>query len=141
MACDNQVGVRNIFLTFTDCDTGSRFGPFVHELSGDEQPQYKLCAFSNEPMTGGYVRRTRDNQMIELSVIRNLQIPLAFYQGCSAVDITVEHYNGMVITGLDGTGTGDETSDGHEVSMTLVFRELDELLPSGTADAAPALAA
>jgi hypothetical protein len=70
------------------------------------------------------------NNQIELTVIRNLGVPLALYQGCGALDITIEHYNGLVYTGISGTSTGDASSDGHEVTITATFREIDELLPA-----------
>lgn len=127
--CPNQVGVRNIIIKFTDCDNNRVYGPISHELSGDEQPQYRLCEYSNEPLPGGYVRRTKGNNEISLTVVRNLGIPLALYQGCGSIDLTIEHFNGMVITGIAGTSTGDESSDGHEVTLTATFRTVDELLP------------
>ena len=129
--CGNQVGVRNILIKFLDCDNDVTYGPISHELSGDTQPQYRLCDFANEPLPGGYVRRTKGNNEISLTVIRNLGIPLALYQGCASIDITIEHFNGMVITGISGTGTGEESSDGHEVTITATFKEIDELLPNG----------
>lgn len=128
--CDNQIGVRNIIIKFLDCDNNVTYGPVAHILSGDEQPTYRLCDYSNEPMTGGYVRRTKGNNEISVNVIRNLGIPLAMYQGCGSIDITIEHFNGMVITGLSGTSTGDESSDGHEATITATFKEVDELLPT-----------
>jgi hypothetical protein len=127
--CPNQVGIRNILIKFVDCDNDVTYGPVSHELSGDEQPAYRLCEYSNEPLPGGYVRRTKGNNEISLAVIRNLGIPLALYQGCSSMDITIEHFNGLVVTGLSGTSTGDESSDGHEVTITATFQEVDELLP------------
>ena len=129
MTCANQIGVRNIFIRFFDCDNNVTYGPVVHELAGDEQPTYKTCPYSNEPMTGGFVRRNRSNQMMSMTVIRNLGVPLALYQGCSSVDITVEHFNGMVMSGVGGTITGDESSDGHEVTFEAVFEDIDEFLP------------
>lgn len=129
MACENQVGVRNISFTFFDCDTGQTYGPLSHELSGDEQPMYKLCPYTNEALPGGFVKRTKGNNTFKLSVIRNLGIPLALYQGCASVNVTVEHFNGMILTGLNGTGTGDEESNGHEVGMTITFADVDEFLP------------
>jgi len=128
--CDNQIGVRNILIRFTDCDSNAVYGPFSHELAGSEQPTYRLCEFSNEALPGGYVRRTRGTNEISVMVIRNLGIPLALYQGCGSMDITIEHFNGMVITGLSGTSTGEESSDGHEVTLTASFKEIDELLPN-----------
>lgn len=129
MSCENQVGVRNILIKFYDCDSGAVYGPISHELATDEQPRYRLCGSNNEALPGGYVRRTKGNEMMTLSVIRNIGIPLAMYQGCASIDITVEHFNGMVMTGLGGTSTGEESSDGHEVSIEAVFKNIDELLP------------
>lgn len=128
--CASQVGVRNIIITFRDCDSDQVYGPFSHELSGEEQPNYRLCEYTNEELPGGYVRRNRGSQMMTLSVVRNLGVPLAMYQGCGAIDITVEHYNGLTYTGLNGTSTGDDSSDGHEVTITATFKEIDEQLPA-----------
>lgn len=136
MTCDNQVGVRNILIKFYNCDTDQTFGPVSHELATDEQPNYRLCEYTNEALPGGYIRRNRGNNEISLNVIRNLGVPLALYQGCASIDVTIEHYNGLVVTGLNGTATGEESSDGHEVAMTLSFQEVDELLPQSLAPAA-----
>ncbi|UPT53291.1 virion-associated protein [Synechococcus phage Ssp-JY38] len=141
MPCDNQVGVKNIMLTFRDCDTDEVYGPISHELSSDTQPQYRTCGYENEPLPGGYVRRSVSNEQIELTIVRNLGIPLSLYQGCASIDIQIEHFNGLVYSAVDGTGTGAETSDGHEVTMTLIYREIDELLPAGTLDTTVSLAA
>lgn len=129
MSCDNQVGVRNILLKFYDCDTGAVYGPISHQLAGQEQPNYRICEYNNEPLPGGYVRRTKGNNQMTFRVIRNSGIPLAMYQGCASIDVTIEHFNGLVYTGLNGTGTGQESSDGHEVMVTATFESIDELLP------------
>lgn len=136
MPCENQVGVKNILLTFEDCDTGEIFGPISHELSGEDLPTWRLCGFTNEAMPGGFVRRTSINPGVEIAVIRDLRIPLAMYQGCSAVTLQVEYWNGLVYSANQGTGVGDERSDGHEVTLDISFREIDELLPAGTLQAA-----
>ncbi len=130
MACEKQVGVRNIIMKITDCDTGTIYGPVAHELAGDDQPMYKLCPYNNEPLPGGYVKRNVANSEIAVSVIRHQGIPLAMYQGCGAIDITIEHFNGRVVTGINGTATGDESSDGHEVAVAITYSEVDELLPT-----------
>lgn len=127
--CGNQIGIRNIFIRFFDCDNNVTYGPVVHELAGDEQPTYKTCPYSNETMTGGFVRRNRANQMMQLTVIRNLGVPLALYQGCASMDVTIEHFNGLVMSGVGGAITGDERSDAHEVTMEISFENIDELLP------------
>lgn len=132
MACDNQVGVKNIMLTFRDCDTNEEFGPIAHQLASDTQPTYRTCGFTNEELPGGYISRTLASNTIDIEVIRNLGIPLSNYQGCASVDIQVEHYNGLVYSAVDGSATGTDGSDGHTVTMTLIFKEpIDELLPSG----------
>lgn len=136
MTCENQVGVRNILITFLDCDTNTTYGPISHELAGDTQPTYRLCEYSNESLPGGYVRRTKGNNNITVEVIRNLGVPLALYQGCSNMDVTIEHFNGMVITGVGGTGTGDEGSDAHAVTINASFDIIDELLPNGVLEPA-----
>lgn len=136
MACDNQVGVKNILITFTDCDTDQVYGPISHELATEDLPTIRTCAFNNEPMPGGYVKRQVSNAEIEMNVIRDLRIPLAYYQGCASVDVQIEYFNGLVYSAAQGTGTGDERSDTHEVTLTLSFREIDELLPAGTLQAA-----
>lgn len=136
--CPNQIGVRNIFIRFVDCDNDVAYGPISHELASDEQPTYRLCEYSNEALPSGYVRRTKGNNEISVNVIRNLGVPLALYQGCSSMDITIEHFNGLVYTGIGGTSTGDESSDGHEVMITATFREIDEILPDGVIESVAA---
>jgi len=131
MTCENQVGVKNILLRFRDCDTDAIYGPISHKLATDTLPTWRLCAYNNEALPHGYVKRVPTNPEVEISVIRDLRIPLAMYQGCSDVDIQVEYYNGLVLSAAKGTGTGDEKSDTHEVAMTISFREIDELLPAG----------
>ena len=137
MTCDNQIGVKNIMLTFKDCDTGEIYGPISHDLATDALPTWRLCAFSNEAVPGGYVKRTVSNPEVEINVIRDLRIPLAMYQGCSDVSLQVEYFNGLVYSAVNGTGTGDEKSDTHELPMTISFKEIDELLPNGTLEPAP----
>lgn len=142
MACENQVGVKNVMLTFRDCDTDDEFGPIAHELADDTQPTYRLCNFSNEELPGGYIQRTKGAYQIEVVVVRNLTVPLALYQGCANVDVQVEHYNGLVYSAVNGSATGTESSDAHSVTLTLSFKEpIDELLPVGVADPNTPLAA
>jgi hypothetical protein len=141
MACDNQIGVKNVMLTFRDCDTDEVYGPISHELATEDLPTWRLCPYNNEPMPGGFVNRQHSNSSAEINVIRDLRIPLALYQGCADVTLQVEYFNGLVYSGVNGTGTGDEMSDTHAVTMTLVFRTIDELLPAGTLEANPPLAA
>lgn len=131
MACDNQVGVKNIMIRFRDCETNQVFGPISHELATEELPTVRMCAYNNEPLPGGYVKRKVSNASMEMKIIRDLRIPLSLYQGCAALDVQIEYYNGLVYSGVSGTGTGEEKSDTHEVTVMVTFREIDELLPAG----------
>jgi hypothetical protein len=139
MTCENQVGVKNILLSFRDCDTDALYGPISHELSSDTLPTWRLCGYNNEALPHGYVKRVPTNPEVEIAIIRDLRIPLSMYQGCSDVALQVEYYNGLVYTAAKGTGTGDEKSDTHEVTMTISFKEIDELLPAGTLEPTPDL--
>lgn len=131
MACEGIVGVKNILITFFDCSTQQKIGPYSHKLSTDEMPTWRASVWSNEALTQGYTRRSAANAGANMSVIRDLRIPLRYYQGDAAVDVQVEYENGLVYTGRNGGVTGDDQSDSHEVTMELTFRTLDELLPVG----------
>jgi hypothetical protein len=137
MTCENQVGVKNILLTFRDCDTDAVYGPIAHNLSSEDLPTWRLCPYNNDPLPHGYVKRQPTNPEVEIKVIRDLRIPLAMYQGCSDVNLQVEYYNGLVYSAAKGTGTGDEKSDTHEVTMTISFKEIDEMLPVGVLEPTP----
>jgi hypothetical protein len=131
MTCTNQVGVKNILMTFKDCDTEAIYGPIAHNLATEDLPTWRLCPYNNEALPHGYVKRKPSNPEVEIKVIRDLRIPIAMYQGCSDVTLQVEYFNGLVYSAQKGTGTGDEKSDTHEVQLTLVFKEIDEMLPNG----------
>lgn len=131
MACEGIVGVKNVLITFFDCSTQQKVGPYSHKLATDELPTWKASTWVNEAMTQGYTRRTASNAGANISVIRDLRIPLRYYQGDAAIDIQVEYENGLVYTGRNGGVVGDDQSDSHEVAMELTFRTLDELLPAG----------
>lgn len=136
MSCDNIVGVKNILITFLDCDTNQSYGPYAHELATEDLPTWKLCAYTNTALSHGYIRRQSTNAEVQINVIRDLRIPLSYYQGCAAIDLQVEYDNGLVYTGKGGNVTGDDKSDTHQVNMTLAYKVLDELLPAGALVAA-----
>lgn len=131
MACENMVGVKNILLTFFKCDTDERIGPIVHLLSSEDLPTVKTSVVINERLTDGYVQISRADARIELSVIRDLRLPLNIYQGDAAIDIQIEYFNGLVYTGVGGNVIGDENSDTHAVTMDISYKEIDEMLPTG----------
>src|SRR4029078_13077363 len=113
MTCETQVGVKNILLTFRDCDTDIVYGPIAHVLATDTLPTWRLCAFNNEPLPHGYGKRGPHNPEVEINVIRDLRIPLAMYQGCSDVNIQVEYYNGLAYSAVKGPGIGEEKQEPH----------------------------
>ena len=141
MSCDNQVGVKNVLITFRDCDTDEEFGPIAHQLADDTQPTYRLCPYTNEELPGGFIQRTLAANQIEVNIVRNLGVPLALYQGCASIDVQIEHYNGLVYSAVRGSNTGTDGSDAHSVTMTMSFQEpIDEFLPAGTTEANTAFA-
>jgi hypothetical protein len=136
MACNKQNGVKNILLTFTDCDTEEVIGPISHEQPDDTLPTFKNCAWTNTALTNGYVQRSASNATMTLPVVRDLRVPLAYYQGCAQVDVQVEKFDGTVYTLTEGAVTEPEESDGRSVTMTIIAAEIDELLPPGSLAAA-----
>lgn len=136
MTCGNIVGVKNILMTFNDCNSDTKIGPIEHALAGTDLPTWRNCAWTTERLPGGYVKRTASDASVQLTIIRDIRIPLSFYQGCAAIDIQVEYHNGLVQTGIAGGVVGDERSDTHEVTLEIVFATVDEMLPAGALAAA-----
>lgn len=129
MACENQIGVKNILMTFRDCNTGGVIRKVSHKLSTDELPAIRTCEYTNEVLTGGYVRRIHGNASMTLNVIRNTGIPLGFYQGCAEIDIQIEYLNGLIYTAIGGSVIGDERSDTHDTPLEISYRLIEETLP------------
>lgn len=132
MPCLNQIGVKNILISFRDCDTDEVIRNVSHKLSTDELPTVLACTWSNEELTNGYIQRNAVNATIELNVIRDTRVPLAYYQGCAGIDIQIEYLNGLVYTAFNGSVIDAEGSDTHDVPMTISFAEIDELLPAAS---------
>lgn len=129
--CNKIVGIKNILMTFTNCETGERVGPIAHELATDEDPKIRSHEWTQEDLKGGYTKRKHHNPFMELKVIRDPRIPLKDYQGRSAIDLQIEYIMGYVYTGVDGGVTGDPSSDTYEADMKISFAEVHELLPPG----------
>lgn len=129
MACENQIGIKNILISFESCDTGEVVRKVSHVLSTEELPTVLACTWTSEALTNGYVQRSAQNASISLNVVRNTAIPLSWYQGCASIDIQIEYLNGLVYTGFGGSVVGAEGSDTHDVPMEISFKELDEMLP------------
>ena len=135
MACENLVGVRNIMITFRDCNGGQSVGPRSHQLATEDIPTVMICGQTYESLPGGFVKQGSGSSYIEMEIIRQRDIPLEWYQGCRVeVDIQVEYLNDIVVTGIRGNIVDSEGSDGHSVTMRTDFKEenIDELLPEGS---------
>lgn len=131
MSCEQIVGVKNIFIVFTNCDTKQVTPPISHKLAKDELPKWRLFDKTYEKLPGGYAKMRQAQYECDMNIIRDLRMPLADYQGRSQLDIQIEMENGLVYTGKVGTFTGDELSDTHEVMLKVVFKLATELLPPG----------
>lgn len=132
MACGKQNGVKNILITFTNCDTEEVIPSISHNLPDDTLPTYKNCAWAITALTNGYVQRAAANATMTLPVIRDPRIPLTYYQGCASLDVQVEKFDGTVMTLTGGSVVDAEESDGYSVTMNIVASEIDELLAPGS---------
>lgn len=130
MSCQDQIGVKNISISFTDCDSGNEAGPYAHVLSDDGAlPEIVACTAKNTELTDGKVKRARTNAGINISVQPLRSVPLAFYQGCASIDIQLEYYDGTVITGKDGNVIDAGGSTYEKADMNIRFKEIDEMRP------------
>lgn len=136
MTCPNVVGVKNIMLTFINCDTGQKLGPMPHKQATEELPKWRTYPITKQALPGGYVKYQQSHARAEMVLIRDLRVPLADYQGRSSISFQVEYENGLVYTGKASTPEGEDTSDSHEVTLNLVAPVIDELLPPGSLAAA-----
>jgi hypothetical protein len=130
MSCTNSVGVKNVLITFRSCDTDQVISKVSHKLATDDIPKVRTCEDKNEALPGGRSKRTQDSPTMELMVIRDLRVPLSFYQGCASMDVQIEYYNGLIYTGFEGVAVGDSRSDAHDIELEIVFERIDELLPA-----------
>lgn len=134
--CQNQVGVLNLTLAFTNCDAsassgGANVAPRTHFMAKDQLPMYLVPAYTLVGTTQGRAKRQYANAKIKVDVSRDLAIPLGYYQGMAAIDYQCEHLSGAVITGTSGYVIGAAESDGDTVTMNIEFAVLEELLPAG----------
>jgi len=133
MACENQVGVKNVLITFRNCDTDEVIQKVAHEEVGENDFNVVNCRFRNESGKNGKVSVSKDNATMTITVDRNPDIPLSYYQGCAAIDIQVEMKSGRVYTAYNGSVVDPDGSDGTTVTMNLIFSEIDEMLASAAA--------
>jgi hypothetical protein len=131
MACPKLLGVKNIPIRFTNCNTGQVLGPIIHKLASDELPQIRVYPFSSEALANGYSRQFQRSAKIMMRIQRDPRVPLSWYQGAAVLDIQLEMESGHVYTGEGGTIIGEPTSDSLEVEIEASFENIDELLPDG----------
>lgn len=129
--CSNIVGVKNIIITFTNCADKSVIGPYVHKLSNEDLPKWRMFDQVYDKMPGGFLKMKQSSYEVDMTIVRDLRVPLAYYQGRAALDIQVEYENGLVYTGPAGGVVADDLSDTHNVAIKAVFETADELLPPG----------
>lgn len=135
--CQNQVGVLNLTLGFTNCDAnassgGANIAPRTHLMAKDQLPMYLVPNYTLVGTTNGRAKRQYANAKIKVDVSRDLSIPLGYYQGQAAIDYQCEHLSGAVITGASGYVIGATESDGDTVTLNIEFAVLEELLPAGS---------
>lgn len=130
MSCDNIVGVKNILLTFTHCETGAVFSKVSHKLAGDELPKFMTSKKKNEDMTSGRFKQTEASPKADMTVLVEDGIPLSYYQGEAAIGMQVEMLSGRVYTGFGGGVVDAESSDTSEVTLGITFEDIDELVPT-----------
>ncbi len=135
--CQNQIGVLNLLLAFTNCDAnsgsgGANIAPRTHYMAKDQLPMYLTVPYTLVGTTQGRAKRQYANAKIKVDVSRDLSIPLSYYQGQAAIDYQCEHLSGVVVTGTNGLVVGATESDGDTVTMNIEFALLEELLPAGS---------
>lgn len=127
--CPSQVGVRNLVISFKDCDSDAEWRNVVHKMNGDTLPTVMACNKVTTQLPGGKVQVSEGNGYTFTADIQRVEgIPLAMYQGCAALDISVEWYDGSVWTLINGSVTDATESDGNTITLTASFQEFDEIL-------------
>ena len=79
--CDQIVGVKNILLKFTNCETGEVIGPIAHELSKEDLPKWRTHAYKSEMLPGGYVKKHHISAACEMDIRRDLRVSLRTIRG------------------------------------------------------------
>lgn len=128
MTCANQIGLKNLSLTLTDCDTGNVYAQRIHNLGDTELPSMFLPDHENQMLPTGKVLRQRAAGQFDMTVERDDSIPLRVYQSGS-VELIAEYHSGIVIS-ISGVATGRNMSNGHQVQMSIGITEVTELLPA-----------
>lgn len=131
--CPAQVGVRNLVISFKDCESDNEWRNVVHKINGDTLPTVMACNKTTTVLPGGKVQVGEGTgYTFTADILRVESIPLAMYQGCAAIDVSVEFYDGSVWTLLNGSVTDATESDGNTIQLTASFQEFDEILAVNT---------
>ena len=132
MACTNIIGVKNILISFENCDTGETIRNVSHELATEDLPKFYTAEYVNSEMPGGRIKRTQSSPYMEMTVVVEDGIALAWYQGEASLTIQIEMASGRVYTGFSGGVTDAESSDSSDVTLKVIFDEIDELVPAAS---------
>lgn len=127
--CRNQIGVKNLLLGLTDCNTGRVYPKRQHRLADNELPMMYLSEYENEVLPTGAVLQRRTARQIDMTVERPASIPLGVYQS-GEVEIDMEMHSGEVYSGR-GSFVGRQMSNGHQVAISISLYEFAEVLPAG----------
>lgn len=139
--CPSQVGVRNLVISFKDCDSDQEWRNVAHKMNGDVLPTVLACNKNTTALPGGKVQVSEGTgYTFSADIQRACGIPLAMYQGCAAIDVSVEWYDGSVWTLLNGSVTDAGESDGNSITLTGSFQEFDEILSCSMMDSDAPLA-
>ena len=131
MSCENNIGLKNAVFSFTHCDTGEQIKRISHVLAEDDLPEVRMARVSSETLNGGYVKKTQGSPMIKGNFVRDRRVPQEWYEGHASIDVQLEYYSGIIISGVGGTNVAEDGSDTHSVNLEITYRQLDELLPDG----------
>lgn len=129
MSCANKEGVKNILLTFVDCETGEKISNISHKQPLDaDNPTMIGCAFNNTDIGRGRVSVAERSEQMTLTVQGDNAVPISYYQGCASVTVQVEWFSGEVWTGEDGNVIEPDASNRASITMTLVFEKINVML-------------
>lgn len=128
MACENDTGVRNVFLTFNPCqDEGEVIAHREHFLAEEsELPTYNLCVYRSTVLSGDIVKKTRTRPTMSFSVVPQKDIPSGYYTGCAEIDVDFEFFDGTTISGRGGVIVNTSGLSKERVSLDLSFKKITE---------------
>lgn len=127
MACESDVGLKNLVLTFRDCNTGEEISAISHNLAEDTQFEWNACPYTRTSTSGRKTRVSKASVQINFTVVPSLSIPSNYYTGCAEMDVSAEFYSGRVITATNGSIVDASAMNEESVAIQARFDVLDEI--------------